>query len=288
MYISTEIASLRKFYSSYEERLSVLKDAGFDAYDFSMFRVATCPWLGESDYAEKAESLREFADGIGMACNQTHAPFPLVIADNKEETEKRFCEIVKSLEISGILGAKLCVVHPWNYYSPEENAKIYNRLEPFAKKFGVCVALENMWNWDKNNDRALPAACSDGKSFNAHLDLLDGNVFCALVDIGHAEMSGLNTSAADMIKEIGGRVKGIHLHDNDLHRDSHLLQFTSKIDYKPIIDALKEINYGGDITLEADAFLPKLPKEAVPEGLKLMAKIADRFRRELLKGSAQE
>lgn len=284
MYISTEIGSLRRFYETYEERLSALKEAGFDAYDFSMFRTATCPWISDDDCAAKAEKLRRYADRIGIACNQTHAPFPLVCAGDENRTRERFDEIVRALEISAVLGAKICVVHPWNDYSPEENAKIYEKLGSYAKKFGVAIALENMWNWNNAEKCALPAACSDGKNFKAHLDLLDEKVFCALVDIGHAEMKGLDTSAAEMIKELGGRVKGIHLHDNDLKNDLHKLPFTSEIDYKPIVDALAEIDYRGDITLESENFLPKFPKELVPDALKLMAKTADYFRKELQKG----
>ncbi len=281
MYISTETDSLASFYASYEERLSALKEAGFDAYDFSMFNASSCPWIGENEYAEKVKALRKYADSIGIVCNQTHAPFPLVFSDSEEKTKARFAEIVRALEISAILGAKLSVVHPGNSPMPQENAKLYKRFEPYAKKFGIRIALENMWGWDNENGHALPGACSDGANFNAHLDLLDETVFCALVDVGHGEMKGLDTSAEKMIRALGGRVKGIHLHDNDLIHDTHTLPFTRNIKYAPIIAALKDIGYDGDITLESDAFLPKFPKQLVPAALTFMAAIADYIRKEL-------
>ena len=281
MYISTEISSMSKFYPAYEDRLSALKEAGFDAYDFSMFRPATCEWIDDDGCAEKAKKLRKYADKIGIVCNQTHAPFPLVAVGDGKKTEERFFQIVRALEISSVLGAKLCVVHPWNNYSPEENAVVYKRLESYAKKFGVKIALENMWNWNKEEDHAAPAACSDADNFYAHLELLSEDTFCALLDIGHAEMTGLNTSAVDMIRKIGHRLEGIHLHDNDLKHDTHTLPFIRNIDFTPIIATLKEVGYRGDITLECDAFLPKLPKDIVSTALHLMAKTADYFRKEL-------
>ncbi len=283
MKVSTEIGSLRYAYASYENRLLALKNAGFDAYDFSMFNETVCPWIIDDDFADKAKKLREYSDKIGIVCNQTHAPFPLVFVGDEKRTNERFDEIVRALEISAILGAKYSVVHPWNGYSPKENAEIYGRLKPTAEMLGIKIALENMWFWDNEKDCALPAACSDEDNFNAHLDLLDENVFCALLDIGHAEMKGLNTSAVKMIRALGKRIKCIHLHDNDLVHDTHTLPFTRNIDYAPIIEALREIGYDGDITLESDSFAPKLPSELVPHALKFMAQVAGYFRTELQK-----
>ena len=283
MKISTEIGSLRNAFGTYEKVLDAVKSTGFDAYDFSMFEYNVCPWINEDDYAEKAKKLRKYADGIGLVCNQTHSPFPLVFVGDEKRTEERFFEIVRALEISSILGAEFSVVHPWNGYSPQENEKIYKRIEPYAKKFGVKIALENMWFWDRENNHALPAACSDGANFNAHLNLLNGEIFCALLDIGHAEMKGLDTSAPKMIRELGDRLKGIHLHDNDLRYDSHTLPFTGAINYKPIIAALKETGYNGDITLECSNFVPSFPQELAFSALKIMADAANYFRSELQK-----
>ena len=39
---------------------------------------------------------------------------------------------IRALEISGILGAKYCVVHPCNHYSPEENLELYNACNGMA------------------------------------------------------------------------------------------------------------------------------------------------------------
>ena len=169
MYISTEIGSLRKHYPSYEERLDLLKAAGFDAYDFSMFGSGMCDWIDDNDCAKKAKALRKYSDKIGMVCNQAHAPFALVIAGDEKKTEERFYQIVRALEIASILGARICVVHPWNNYSPEENAVIFKRLEPYAVKYGIKIALENMWNWNDKEYHAAPAACSDEENFSSHL-----------------------------------------------------------------------------------------------------------------------
>lgn len=279
MYISTNIGFLTRAYPSNEEKLTALVKAGFDAYDFSMDNPKDAAQLiAFDDYADKAKKLRVFADNLGIVCNQTHAPFPSVIPNEDERNEDTFKLIVRSLEVTSLLGGKLCVVHPCNYYSPEQNAAFYKTLEPYARDFGVKIALENMFNWDTKEGHALPAACSDEENFYKHLSLLDESVFCALVDVGHAEMAGLDTSAEKMVKRLGSRVLGIHLHDNDCAHDRHTLPFINSIKYDGFISALKETDYAGDITLEADNFFNKFPVTLAPAALKIMAEVANYFR----------
>ena len=133
-----------------------------------------------------------------------------------------------------------------------------------------------MWNWDGEKDQAAPAACSDPASFNAHLDAVNDDFFVACLDIGHAEMRGLNTTAVDMIKALGPRLQALHIHDNDMWHDSHQIPMSMKIDFAPIVKALKEINYSGYFTLECDSFLKGYTPENVFEGVKELAK-ADKY-----------
>lgn len=76
----------------------------------------------------------------------------------------------------------------------------YNQLLPFAKDYGVKIATENMWNWNVQKDEAKFASCSNPESFNAHLDAINDPYFVACLDLGHAEMRGLDTSAVEMIE----------------------------------------------------------------------------------------
>ena len=95
--------------------------------------------------------------------------------------------------------------------------------------------------------------------------------------MGHAEIMGEDTSAVDMVKTLGKRIKALHLHDNDKHKDSHMPPFSMTIDYKPIIKALKEIGYDGYFTLEAYAYLASFDSYNVFEGIKNMAASAKKL-----------
>ena len=286
-YISTEIGSSRKFGSD-REIVKTFKDSGFTAYDYSFFQgwAGCADILKGDDYLQRAKEFRAFADGLGIVCNQTHAPFPSILLRDSEYTQKVYPLLVRAIEVSGVLGAKVCVVHPCNDYSAEQNAEFYLSLEEVARKSNVKIGVENMWNsigYGTREFRAVAAACSHHDDFKKHLDLLPDDVFVACVDIGPAHMEGLDTSAAQIIQTLGSRVAALHLHDIDLIHDNHSLPFTQKIDYAPIITALKKVGYQGDITLEADAFFSHVPKELFPAAAKYAAAVANYFKESLEK-----
>ena len=88
MLISSEIESWRRIGGD-EKAIKLLKDSGFTAYDYSMCKSVGIKNLGfelitSDNYIEKAKKIREYADSIGLPCNQTHAPFPTAKAGDDE------------------------------------------------------------------------------------------------------------------------------------------------------------------------------------------------------------
>jgi len=240
-----------------ERSIELCARAGFDAFDLSLqkivsynFREKTVsiqdhPLLGEDRLAVAAK-IRALADSCGIVCNQTHAPFPIHIPELR-------AALPWALEISGAMGADCCIIHPANNDSAEENAKFFRSLLPFAKKYGVKIATENMWNWNREADHAHAAACSHHDDFLAHIEAVGDDYLVACLDIGHAEMKGLDTSSVAMIHTLGPHLQATHFHDNDKWHDSHDDPFKRDIDFAPIMAALKETGYKGDLTLEIDS-----------------------------------
>ena len=103
----------------------------------------------------------------------------------------------------------------------------------------------------------------------------------ACLDLGHAEMKGLGTSAEEMILKLGDRLAALHIHDNDRWHDSHQIPFSMDIDFDKIVAALKKIKYKGYFTLEACYYLNNYNKENVFDGIKNLSaavrKLADMF-----------
>jgi len=282
MKISTEIVSLRK-YGNDKKIITLLKSCGFDAYDFTLYgQDCRDILIDKDDYKEKAKGIRDHADLINIACNQTHAPFPTRKDNDEPYNDQIKLWLRRAIEVSGILGAEYCVVHPCNDYTPEQNAEVLTELLPIAKENNVKIAIENMWNWDKKLDRAAKAACSHHDDFCRHLELLDKDWFFACLDIGHAEMEGLDTSSVEMIRALGDRLKVLHIHDNDRHYDTHLLPYTSGINLEHMLDALAEIGYDGDITFEAITYLPRIPVELFPQAVTYMAEIGKYMKEQVI------
>lgn len=261
MKLSTETYPL-DLTMGYEGAVKALKEIGFDCYDFSIFDLnKEGNPFGGADYRERAVSLRKAADRLGIACNQSHGPFPYYKAGNDKWNAEIFGWCVRALELTSLVGGATCILHPCHDWTARENAeRIFLPLEPYCKKYGVKIAVENMWSYDQETGRAIPSVCDTAQSFLEHMELLDPAYFVACLDIGHAEMVGEETSAAELILALGDRLKALHVHDNDLKNDLHINPYGGKIDWEPIYAALRAVGYSGEFTFEADSFVYKFPE----------------------------
>lgn len=284
MKISTEIGSAAKIIGM-EKAVEMCAKACFDAWDFSMMdmcrvdgqtgkTIKTDSPLAGEHYLEFARKLKRIGNDNGIVCNQSHAPFPV------SAPEIRSC-LKRAIECTAEAGGKICVIHPNNNHTAEQNAQMYAELLPFAKQCGVKIATENMWNWDHGASAPTFAACATGEDFKKHILAVNDDYFVACLDIGHAEMRTSGNGAVHMIKTLGRNLQAIHIHDNDRLHDSHQIPFSMDIDFPSILKALKEIDYNGYFTLEANRYLEAYNKDSVFDGmLKLkesVRRLADMF-----------
>lgn len=284
MKISTEIASAAKIIGE-EKAVQYIAEAGFDAWDFSMFAMCKYDWskralfenshpLASNNYLAFARKLKQIGLDNGIVCNQSHAPFPSAIPEIRSYFKR-------AIECTAEAGGQICIIHPENNKSAQENAEMYMELLPFAKDCGVKIATENMWNWDDEKDESSFAACATSESFVEHIDAVNDEFLVACLDIGHAEMRGSGSGAAEMIRALDRRLQALHIHDNDRWHDEHQIPFSMSIDFDAVVKALKDINYQGYFTLEADRYLKKFSADNVFDGIKDLAaaarKLADMF-----------
>lgn len=289
MLISTNTSGLTNKIGDHDA-IKLLAKVGFDALDYSMFDILNKNHpINQDDYREYAESLKKTADEYNIIFNQAHAPFPSYIQypkkDRSDYNEIIVYAIVRAIEVISILGGKIIIVHPisllnhTNHEQKEFNMNFFNSLLPYCKKFNVKIALENMWGWDETAKKVTPAACSTAHEFADYIDSLDKDWFCACLDVGHAEMQGTGAlSAAEFINVLGHeRLKALHIHDNDKIGDLHNLPFIHKINWDETMKALKNINYTGEFTFEADTFTLGFPMELYPNAAALMLNVGRYF-----------
>lgn len=248
-----------------EEAIRVMAEAGFDALDYSMFDLKRedNP-LNHDAWRERMQSFRAIAEENGICFNQTHAPFPSFKEGDEEYNEATFPQLVRAIEVTAILGADYVVMHPQptGGNDLEKNVAFFSRLAPYCKQFGVKIAIENLIG---------EAYFAKPEQLGALIDALDGDCFTGLLDIGHASINGVG--APQFIRDFGGRLSALHVHDNDTMHDLHNLPYTKGLDWDAITTALAESDYKGDFTFEAGFFIRQFPKEVAKEAYRLMAAV---------------
>ncbi len=280
MLLSISTAPMSKRLSD-KEAIRIIKEAGFDAYDMSLtkmfFEKETV--FNTDKYLDEAKALREYADSLGIVCNQAHAPYHSSCGD-PEKDEYIFNAIVRSMEIASVLGAKIIVVHPKQHLNYGDNAEelfrlnveFYNRLIPYCEKFGIKVATENMWQNNAASGAITDSTCSRAWEFNKYIDAINSPWITGCLDLGHVSL--ISKNVPDFIRQMGkDRIGALHVHDTDFIDDSHTLPFIEKMDYNAIAKALGEIGYEGDFTYEANSFFVNKPLELIPASYKYACEI---------------
>lgn len=260
--------------------VEMIAEAGFDAYDYSLFCMREeNDILNIGEYKQYVENIMNTAKKCGIYCTQTHAPFPSS-TDDEEYTKSIYEKILRSIEISGMLGAKCVIVHPKHhlnreYYKEECRKKIYdmnmefyNSLIPYAKNAGVKIAVENMFGWDDRRGVISDSACSHPEEFRKYIDDLNSPHITACLDIGHCGVVG--DDPVNMIKKLGKRIGALHVHDNRYKGDDHMIPYAGYFDWAAITAALAEIGYGGDFTFETECFYNGMDNDFIPTATKYL------------------
>ena len=286
MELTINIGALKGRYGI-EKAIDIYKAAGFTAMDFPLFEMVndSSVFNGEN-YRTVAEEIRAISDAKKFPCVQTHAPFEFKLNQwNDPEIFENvvFTRMVRSIEISAILGAKVIVVHPLHhmtYHGHEEeifqlNMEYYNRLIPYAKEYGIKIGVENMFQVDPLRRHIIADTCSNSKEFVRYIDTLNSPWITACLDVGHVALPRSDESAADVVRALGhDRLGSLHIHDNDYTTDQHILPYLGKLNWAEIAKALGEVDYQGDFTYEVNGQLVLGCDDGfVPVGAGMMAAV---------------
>lgn len=234
--------------------VKALKDAGFDAIDMSYYHAAADAFLGE-DYREKALEVKAALHKYGMTCHQAHGPIEMRYGMAMDDSEPAFIRVKRAIESAAIIGIRHIVIEGMevpapsaSYQNLDYNCGYYRKLEPYAEKFGIVIAVEN-----------LKKSFTYPDLMNEALRRLDSPRFRALVDVGHTWVRA-DMQPGDYIRQLEGPICGLHVHDTHGVRqgeDEHLVPWLCELDYGDMLQALKEVGYQGDMTLEIRGFLSR-------------------------------
>ncbi len=193
-----------------------------------------------------ATSLESLMGSYPMTYS-VHAPFnDINIASlNESVREMSVIELIKIMNIASELGIDTVTIHPGLYsivVSGFEERSIANAkrslrtLGRMAEDCGVHLCVENMPGF---------------KFFLGHTaeelaELVDGTSLSVCFDIGHANTTG----QLDAIPgTLDGRIRNVHIHDNEGQKDQHLTIGDGNIDMGACIRNLSK--YGGKYVIES-------------------------------------
>ena len=273
MKLSIETCVLHKRYGD-EKAIQMLKKAGFDSIDYSFY------WLPESDevlgkdYIAYAHKVRTMLDENSMTCNQAHAPFDFGYGRPFDVSDPEYLKIVKALESASIMGADSIIVHAIEVPASDDifayNLKYYQSLKPYCEKFGIKIAVENLFRGDYKS-KCMRGTLYTPEHLTQMIKELDSPYFVVCVDLGHAALTGYEPQ--DLIRRFDNQtLKALHVQDTDYIDDMHTLPYAGKLNWDGITEALKAIGYNGDLTFEIFNYLTRIDDEMMEDTLAFAAK----------------
>lgn len=240
-----------------EETLRLVKEFGFDAADIGL--GSTLPELNliyRDSYLDEAKRIREYADSIGLLIDQSHARFDFT--RNSEEEYK--ADMLKTVEVSAILGVKNIVIHADTYYDKRgiQDARavcdrIYDIHAPMvelAKRKGVNIACENLFDDGRAPYNLHCRFCSRFDELMMMVDRFDSDNVGVCWDFGHGRVALGDDYSLEFLEMVGDKLIATHVHDNIYHSDLHSFPYLGGTDWTRALDVLKKIGYKGAFTFE--------------------------------------
>ena len=283
--------------------MEMLREAGFTGLDFSFFSMNDWDELVDAPGAvQRAEMLRKTAEEAGIVLSQSHAPFRFRYGMEMNESEPEYYKIVKSMEFAAAMGIPAIVVHSIMTNDGSDmldvNERYYGSLLPYAERFGIQIAVENLTGRRPPDNIPSPDNLGSPETFRAMQDRLDSPYICGCLDIGHANLT--LKDAPKFIRECEGYVQYLHTHDNDGFHDNHLLPVLAPyfdeegrflgdrkdplknsgiftVPWGGVLEALRDIHYQGPFNLEIPRYIDSFTTEDLPLALKLAANVGQKM-----------
>lgn len=251
----------QEYYTS-EQAIQMIGAGGFQAIDLDMsfWRIRE-DRMARDDWRVWLDAQNAAAEQVGLPMTQAHAHFFALdhcemLSD--EEQEHRLQLIERDIEAAGLCNIPWVVIHPQSYssdtwYDPalsmEKNLEIFKRFGDKAAKYGVGLAIENMFI-HSGVPTCFAASCDDLIELVDRLN--DDKVFGICWDTGHANLNKVDQAAA--VLKMGKRLRSLHINDNKGQGDDHVLPYHGTIAWEPFMKALGQIGYEGDFTYEIHNF----------------------------------
>lgn len=233
------------------------------------------------DYDQsKLSGVRELLESYGLEVS-VHASFWDLnpASHHRELWELSLKQVKRSIDACRSLRGEITVVHFGKCPIPEDRAflegakrryrEFLSHCLPYARERGVTLALENAGR----DPHSYPPTVEELKQLVLELEGMK-----VTLDIGHAHLverrggkRATGSAIAEHIKNLREHLVHIHAHDNRGRLDDHLPPGDGEINFKPVVEALREIKYDGLVI--AELWNPQRPLEIGKRGIERLRKL---------------
>ena len=202
-----------------------LSDAGFDGVDLSLDQLEPD---GDDILRSVLYSFGNRAAATGLTIPMCHLPFFMPNPDDKAAMARFSREITCGLRMAAMLKIPDAVIHPIVRHESRrcrvlwlsENMHFLMPIRELAGKLGITLCMENMTG---KPYATHPSEAVFGSTAEDVLELAERLDAMVCWDFGHANLTGLCQSVE--LEKLRGRVRCLHIHDNDGANDSHRIPF---------------------------------------------------------------
>lgn len=264
------------------ESIRLCAQAGYQEMDFCFVDqvFGKTAFLGDS-WESYMDAFRELAETLHIRFPQSHGPLYGFCSKRDGQTEEW---IRRSLIGSHMLGVRWMVMHPDTLVSGDSvdartmalNADFFRRLSDEAGRYGIGIAIENMWGRTKEG---VPRFAIDPAELRELIDRIDAENVGACWDAEHGSIEKL--PQGDAIRMLGSRLKALHISDQTAADNIHILPYMGFTDWDEVLSALADIGYDNPFTFEIQHYLLYLPMELVPSAVRFSQEIGNHMIRRI-------
>lgn len=232
-----------------KDRYKKMKEYGFDYADYVLDGVLN--GKTEEAYEEMILAEKTLADEAGVTIHQVHGHWRFRPHDETEKFRAERAEFMRrSIRLAAKIGCKNWVIHPMmpismlDKWDPsvtwDVNVQFFRDLLPYAKEHDVTICFENM------PEKGF--SMSTVEKTLEFIHLINDDHFQLCLDTGHAAIFG---NVGDAIRLAGKDLRVFHIHDNDGKNDQHWFPGMGVIDWTDFMEALREIEFDGVLSIES-------------------------------------
>ena len=236
------------------EVFSIAEKCGLDGVELDYGRgCRLTPEMTDGEIEEIKSTAERFEIKIPSVSSGFYWTCSLTSDDPEERKNAENC-VKGQLNVASRVGADTILVVPGftgvdfiencpvvEYDKAYERAKNWmSRLEYEARKCGVCIAIENVWN------KFLLSPLE----MRGIIDEVNSPYIGSYFDVGNVL---INSYPEHWIKILGSRIKKVHL--KDFKRsigtlDGFVDLLEGDVDYKAVMEAFRSVGYNGFVTAE--------------------------------------